>query len=163
MSKYDYLKKYLNPRDTKAGENAFYTVTSKQILDAEMMLSISFPKSLTEFWIEIGYGFFGASIPEKEIVQIYYSNRFVHPQDVVSILTEGVESGLITEQGLVFLKEGDIPIFEVEGFTSYLVMKPNSEHPDAVYDIDGSIIEDSLETFIWKLYHVSPTYYLNEL
>lgn len=162
MNKYEYLKRYLNPRDTKVGENAFYTVTSKQILDAEMMQGISFPESLTEFWREIGYGFFGASIPEKGIVQIDYSNRLIHPEDIVSILTEGVDSGLITEQGWEFLTEGDIPFFEVADFTRYFVMRPNSDYPNAVYRTNGKMIEDSLETFIWKLYHVSPTYYLDK-
>lgn len=84
------------------------------------------------------------------------------PEDIVSILTEGIDTGLITQQGLEFLNEGDMPIFEVADFTSYLVMRPNSEHPNAVYTTLGQIIEDSLETFIWKLYHVSPTYYLNQ-
>lgn len=163
MSKYEYLKKYRNPKDTKAGENSFYSVSAEKILTAEKALQKEFPKSLKVFWKDIGYGFFGASCKELGITQIDYSNRLLTPGNIVSILQEGEDSGLITEQGLEFLKGGDIPIFEVEGFTSYLVMKPNSDKPNAVYDIDGSIIEDSLETFIWKLYHVSPTYYLAKL
>jgi hypothetical protein len=51
----------------------------------------------------------------------------------------------------------------LSGTAPYLVMRPNSEHPNAVYRTNGSIIEDSLETFIWKLYHVFPTYYLDKL
>lgn len=160
MEKYGYLKKYINPKETTSYLNSFYPVKNASINLAEEKLNIIFPFELKKFWNEIGYGFFRSTSPEIGISDNNYSNRLVHPQDIVSILTEGIECGTITEQGLEFLNEGDIPFFEVEGFTSYLVMKPNTEHPDAVYDIDGRIIEDSLGKFIWKLYHVSPTYYL---
>jgi hypothetical protein len=160
MSKYDYLKKYMNPERTNSYLNSFHLVDKESILLAENTLNLQFPTTLKEFWEEIGCGFFRSTVPQLGLKDNTYSNRLVHPYDIVSILTEGVDSELITEQGMEFLKEGDIPFFEISDFTSYLVMKPNSEHPNAIYDIDGSIIEDSLETFIWKLYHVSPTYYL---
>jgi hypothetical protein len=163
MSKYDYLKKYVNPKDTNAGVNAFYKVAQEDVLKSEEELGIIFPQELKEFWKEVGYGFFGASIPEKSIVQIDYSNRLAHPEDIVSIITKGEDSGLITEQGLEFLNEGDIPFFEVADFTRYFVMRPKSDRPDAVYRTNGKMVEDSLETFIWKLYHVSPTYYLDKI
>jgi antitoxin YxxD len=163
MSKYEYLKPYVNPVDTEAGENSFYSVSKEKISESGKTLNRVFPESLKTFWREIGYGFFGATSPEIGLTQIDYSNRLLPPEDIVSILTEGVESGLITDQGFEFLNDGDMPIFEIADFTSYLVMKPNSDYPDAVYRTNGKMIEDSLETFIWKLYHVSPTYYLDKL
>lgn len=163
MSKYDYLKEYIIPRGTSKVGNTFYTITSSEVSEAEEKIGCKFSHKLVYFWLNVGAGFFESTSAEIGITQKYYSNRLLPPEDIVSILTEGEEGGLITEQGMEFLKEGDLPFFEVEGFTSYLVMKPNSEHPDAVYDIDGSIVEGSLETFIWKLYHVSPTYYLDNL
>ena len=162
MGKYDYLKKYVNIADSKANENSFYTVQPEEILEAEEKLTFNFPKSLKEFWLEIGYGFFRASIPEKNIQHAVWSNRLVHPLDIASIMLEGEDSGLITSEGIEMLQEGHMPFFEVGDSTSYLVMRPESDTPNAVYWYD-TLIEDSLETFIWKLYHESPIYYLNKV
>lgn len=162
MSKYEYLKKYINLLNKKTDANSFYKIKADEIEKSQKRIDDKFPEELKTFWLEIGYGFFRSTHSKIGITQIDYPNRLLPPEDIVSILTEGIDSGLITQQGLEFLNEGDMPIFEVADFTSYLVMRPNSEHPNAVYTTLGQIIEDSLETFIWKLYHVSPTYYLNQ-
>ncbi|MDP3641460.1 MAG: hypothetical protein Q8R43_03410 [Alphaproteobacteria bacterium] len=162
MGKYDCLKKYVNVSNRKADTNSFYLINVDEIEESKKRIEVNFSEELKEFWLEIGYGFFRSTSSEVGITQIDYSNRLLPPDDIVSILTEGADSGIITEQGLKFLKEGEIPIFEIADFTSYLIMKPNSDHPNAVYTTRGQIIEESLEQFIWKLYHVSPTYYLDK-
>jgi hypothetical protein len=166
MSKYEYLKKYQAPHDhiiETWHENSFIPVNLESIKKVEDNINIKFSEDLKEFWIEVGGGNLTTPIEPEIGYDCFYSNNLLFPGEIASILTKCSESGLITPEGMEFLKEGDIPFFEIADHVSYLVMRPNSDHPNAVYTTRGQIIEDSLETFIWKLYHVSPTYYLDKL
>jgi hypothetical protein len=163
MSNYDYLKKYIIPRWTSQDGNTFSQVNIVEILDAEKRLNTQFPEELKQFWIEIGTGFFEATSPEIGMHQNEYPNRLLPPDEIALILTEGAESGLITEEVLEYIDEEELPFFEICDHSSFLYIRPNSDKPNAVYGLGGDIVEDSIETFIWKLYHVSPTYYLDKL
>ena len=166
MSKYDYLKKYQAPHDHVVEtwrENSFIPVKGESIKSIEVNLNLQFPSALKEFWTEVGGG--NLTTPQDPPVgyECCHSNNFLFPKEIEAIFTHGSESRLITPEGMEFLQEGDIPFFEIADHVSYLVMRPTSEHPNAIYTTRGQILEDSLETFIWKLYHVSPTYYLDKL
>jgi len=166
MVKYDYLKKYLGPHNhiiETWRENSFLFLEEGEIENAEQTMGIKFPEELKDFWQEIGGGHI--TVSKKGATKdyaCYYANRILFPREIASILTQGIGSEIITEEGLEYLKEGDIPFFEIADHMSYFTMKPSSDNPNAVYDIDGKMIEPSLEQFVWNLYHVSPIYYLNK-
>ncbi len=158
MKKYDYLKKYIKPKNEEAGNNAFYPISEDEILKSEEKLKVSFPEELKEFWRNIGSGFLWSSVPEKGIVQRSYPNRFSPPSEIASILLEGAESGLISEEALELLGKEDVPFFNVLGF-DYICYK-TTDSKFRVYNL-GTKIADSLEEFVHRLYYESPTYYLN--
>jgi hypothetical protein len=56
------------------------------------------------------------------------------------------------------LEPGDLPFFEIGDSSSFLLMKLNSDNPNAVWDYDLTIC-DSFEEFIWRLYYESPSFY----
>jgi hypothetical protein len=166
MSKYSYLKKYQAPHDHVIEtwrENSFITASNTSILAVEKNLNILFPSDLKDFWLEIGGGNLTAPKEVSEDYECYYANNFLFPDEIALILTEGAESGLITEEVLEYIDEEELPFFEICDHSSFLYIRPNSDKPNAVYGLGGDIVEDSIETFIWKLYHVSPTYYLDKL
>lgn len=167
MSKYSYLKKYQAPHDHVIEtwrENSFIFLDINEIEEAENEVSFTFPIELKELWNEIGGGHLTVSYQGADDNYFCdYSNRILFPRDIAAILTEGAESGLITEEVLEYIDEEEIPFFEICDHSSFLYIRPNSDIPNAVYGLGGDIVEDSIETFIWKLYHVSPTYYLDKL
>jgi hypothetical protein len=75
MSKYEYLKKYINPEDPAPGTNSFYSLSKEKISESEKKLNKVFPESLKTFWIEAEYGFFEASSSEIRITQIVYYHQ----------------------------------------------------------------------------------------
>ena len=162
MGKYDYLKKYVNKSVSNGKENSFYTFDLKRIENCERKLGYTFPEELKEFWMEIGYGFFRSSVPEKGINQNDWTNRLATPDDIMEILLEGAESEMMVApayelyQGLK--REGDFPFFEIGDSYDFLYMNFNKP---GVYELDGNKIADSLEEFVNRLYYESPTYYLN--
>ena len=158
MKKYDYLKKYINSKDEEAGNNVFYPILEDEILKAEKKLGYTFPEELKEFWREIGSGFLWSSDPEKGIIQKTYPNRFSPPSEIASILLEGSESELISEEMLELLEEDEVPFFNITGF-DYLTYKTTDES-FKVYNLSIKVA-DSLEEFVHRLYYESPTYYLN--
>jgi hypothetical protein len=60
------------------------------------------------------------------------------------------------------LQVGDLPVFEIGDSSSFMIMKPLSENPNAVWYMGMEKIEDSFERFIWKLYHIGPSYYADD-
>lgn len=157
MKKYEYLKKFI--ADKPGGSpNWFGIITSEEIKEAEIRLGFEFPKSLKEFWLEVGYGFFKVSI--NGLINKDHVNRLCSPDQIADILLLKEESLLITDEGVEYLDKEDIPFFELADMASFLVMKPNSDKPDAVYR-SNLLIEEHFERFIWRLYHESPTFYLD--
>ena len=77
---------------------------------------------------------------------------------VADIMINGPESGLIIDSFYELLEPGDLPFFEIADSSSFLLMKPFSDNPNAVWDYDLKI-EDSFEKFIWRLYYESPSFY----
>ncbi len=165
MSKYGYLKKYQAPHDHVIEtwrENSFISVNLESIQKVETNLNFQFPQALKEFWIDVGGGNLTTPLDPPTDYDCVYSNTFLFPNEIALILTQGSDSGLIIPEVLEYMDESEIPFFEICDHSSFLYIRPNSDKPNAVYELGGDIVEDSLETFIWKLYHVSPTYYLNQ-
>lgn len=62
-------------------------------------------------------------------------------------------------EALELATPGDLPFLEVADSNYFLMMKPQSPHPNTVYDREGNLVEKEFRDFIWKLYHKSPGYY----
>ena len=96
------------------------------------------------------YNFYGKNeILPPHIAADYMLGKIEHPEEPEYYMSE-------TTYG--FLEPGDLPFFEIGDGSSFLLMKLNSENPNAVWDWDTKI-EDSFERFIWRLYYEDPGYY----
>jgi hypothetical protein len=162
MGKYDYLRKFINSTPDEPHRNYFGLITNEEIKEAEKRLGFDFPISLKEFWLEIGYGTLTTSINYTKSIN---NNRIFYPEQIADIMLLREESDYILPEAVEYInagyiKDDDIIFFEVGDMSSFLVMKPSSDKPDAVYDEIGTLIEEHFERFIWRLYYESPDYYL---
>ena len=158
MGKYDYLKPYVH--SSIEGHSWFMPVSDKEILEAEEKLTLSFPKQLKHFWQEIGYGALHTGLKN---IRCAHDNYIMSPNDVASIMLKEEGAPIvpyILDDWDYYFDEGEIPFFEIGDSSSFLVMKPNSEYPNGVYDMSGDLIEKDLETFIYNLYYWAPDYYI---
>lgn len=85
-----------------------------------------------------------------------YSNRLIPPHEVASIILKEEDSPMLLYLAEE-LPEDVIPFFEVGDSSDFIYMKKNDE---AIYLFGDQKIADSLEEFIYKLYHESPAYYV---
>ena len=159
MSKYSYLKKYVF---SKGEGNWFESVKKDDIDRVEHNLNLTFPSQLKEFYNEIGYGFLIEPFNKPIGYQFYATNRINSPNMVEDILMNGPESGLIVDDVYEDLQPGDLPFFEIGDSSSFMVMKLNSDNPNAVWYMGAEKIEDSFERFIYRLYHEDPAYYAKD-
>lgn len=173
MTKYDYLKRYINkPYESPSCHNYFGRVTAEEIMQVENKVNFKFPESLKEFWLEIGSGAIKQTI--NGVVDRSCNNYICSPTQIADLmyimskedgyLDEGELPELtvfMTPEACEYFEEGDLPFFEIGDSSSFLMMKPNSGKPEAIYNILGRIVAENMEQFIWKLYHESPTFYLN--
>ena len=159
MSKYDFLKQYVDfgkYSDIRPC-NWFSRIDEKTIFLSEKKIGYKFPKSLREFWLEIGCGML--RISSTGVVANSYSNAVLSPSEIASIILGEEDAPMLPDYRDDFVHEGDIPFFEVADSSDYLFMKRDSEAPDMIYGASGYILEEHFEDFIRKLYYESPTYY----
>ena len=157
-SKYEYLKKYINlDNPDREISTSFFPITEEEVIEAEKRLGFRFPEQLRNFYMEIGYGFFESN-HDRSVIQKDWPNRLLDPASLVDIKLLGYDSGQITSD--VEFAEEDLPFFEIANGNSFFCLKPQSAHPNRVYDADD-VVAESLEEFIWKLYYVSPIYYFD--
>ena len=155
---FEYLKKYINKKNTHPS-NSFYPIEKSEVEEQEKRLGIQFPDQLKIFWDEIGCGFL--KCPEKVPDGYKFGdvNRIGSPSDVVDMVLLGQDSGLILHDTWEQFKPGDLPFFEIGDAESFMVMKLNSDNPNAVWFMGYEKVEDSLEDFIHNLYYKGPSYY----
>jgi hypothetical protein len=137
--------------------NSFYPLELQDIENAEDRLGYKFPSQLRDFYLEIGYGFFDHTA-DKKIRQEVYANRLMDPCSVADIKLLGYDSGQIISE--VEFESNDLPIFEIADGANFLLMRPQSNNPNAVYGMLGELIESEFEKFIWRLYYENPTFYM---
>ena len=157
---YDYLLPYLaKENESSPDSNEFWPVSESDILKSEQKLGFSFPSQLRDFYKQIGYGFL--TYPHQYSSDYHFrgSNLIHAPISVADIAVEGPESGMIAESTYELLSPGDLPFFEIGDSSSFMIMKLNSDNPNAVWYMGAEKIEDSLEKFIWNLYYDDPSYY----
>ncbi|WP_425363837.1 SMI1/KNR4 family protein [Candidatus Tisiphia endosymbiont of Hybos culiciformis] len=164
MKRYNYLEKFINNSNTPAPRNSFTKTNFQDVKNAEDKLGFEFPESLKIFWLEIGSGVLSKSINGNSA--LCYANYILRPNEIADIMILKEESDYILPEAVEYIEEGyiksnDIIFFEIGDMSSFLVMKPGTDKPDAVYDMLGRLVEEHFEKFIWRLYHESPDYYLH--
>ena len=178
--KFSYLKEFLSPHPKFEGTNInwFYPVSEEEIVAAEKAAHISFPDQLREFYQEIGYGSLYAPYNAPKGYTAYMSNQILLPLVAAAFykplegdtwvpddgpIDAGDEGHYMDASSYEILEPGDLPFFEIADSTSFMVMKPHSANPNAVWYMGKEKIEDSFEKFIWNLYYESPVYWENKL
>lgn len=174
-NKYEYLKKFLPPHPEFDGTNRnwFYPVEKDEIEEANKKLGFDLPTELVQFYREVGYGSLYAPHDAPEGYTAYKANYIIPPSILVGLYKpleggnredeyEPVESEGYYMSGSTYkdLEPGDLPFFEICDGSSFLVMRPHSGSPNAVWTDLGDKVEDSFEKFIWRLYYESPEYHL---
>lgn len=174
---YDYLKKFNKEfyKDVDVvpwPSNLFYQISKEEIHESEVQLGYQFPPELRHFYETLGAGCL--VVPEK-IPQNYefYSTNEILPPLVVARFAKAIvdhrktpieepiecEDHWINDSALDLLTSGDLPFFEIADSSSFMVMKPQSDNPNAVWYMGYEKVEDSFELFIYNLYHKDPAYY----
>jgi hypothetical protein len=158
---YEYLKKYvLDGHEGSRLPNNFWNISQKEIEEFEQKVGIVIPSELKTFYQEIGYGFLTHPYKYDAEYDFCNTNRIIPPSDLEDIVLNRVESGLIMEATLELLSPGDLPVFEIGDSTDFMIMKPFSDNPNAVWYQGYEKIEDSFERFIYNLYYDDPSYYM---
>ena len=158
--KYSYLKKYVGQNDLKG--TFFLPVEESDIVEAESLLGCKFPDQLREFYAEIGDGILSCGEKYPEMHCLSCSNLILPPVTTANfargILEFENQDYYMAQSTYELLEPGDLPFFEIGDSTRFLLMKLNSDNPNAVWCYDIKI-EDSFEKFIWRLYYENPTFY----
>ncbi len=158
---FDYLKKYVSHNDLKG--TYFLPVFEEEISAAEKILGFDFPRELKNFYNQIGAGILSCGEKYPEMFAESVTNEILPPLVVANfskgiLLWEGQDHWM-SEDAYELLEPGDLPFFEIGDSSSFMVMKSNSDNPNAVWTDCGVKIEDSFEKFIWRLYYESPSFY----
>lgn len=162
---FEYLKPYCMQKiNLIAPFNSFGDLYEGELEEAENLLGREFPNQLRKFYKEIGCG----TLQKPDIVpkdyKFYGANEILPPLDVVNfskgiLFWEGQQHWM-AEPTYELLSPGDLPFFEICDSSQFLIMKLNSDNPNAVWTDCSTIkIEDSFEKFIWRLYYESPGFY----
>ncbi|USO01600.1 MAG: SMI1/KNR4 family protein [Alphaproteobacteria bacterium] len=170
--KYEYLMKFrYEPFATPVHKNFLSMPRLIDLKEAEEEIGYQFPSELREFY----QSFSGGRIRESKGGNLEdYNTSMILPPKVVATFHNAIIEALDTppdtpiecdgmymdDSILDMFEPGDIPFFDIIQGSRYLVLKPNSENPNAVWYMSNNIkIEDSFEKFIWNLYHKSPSYF----
>jgi antitoxin YxxD len=158
---YDFLKRYVGFNDLKG--TYFLPVKQEEIENAEKLLGKKFPSELQKFYQEIGTGILSCGEKYPEMYTDVY-NDVLPPHAAVNFALgitewEGQQNFIARDIVEEDLNPGDLPFFEIVDSCRFLIMKLNSDNPNAVWTISGIKIEDSFERFIWRLYYESPSFY----
>jgi hypothetical protein len=161
VENFDYLTPYVSPgkkTDLKP-RNWFYPLTETDIRDGEEKLGFKFPSQLRNFYQKIGYGSLKVPHNPPEGYK-FFSDNYINPPSILAdIILLGHDSGYISQDVLDFMEPGDLPFFHIADSCLFLMMRPNSDNPNAVYNQWGDLVEENFDQFIWRLYHESPTFY----
>ena len=167
---YSYLKPYChrpgnsnNPTALISPFNSFGELYDGELAEAERILGQPFPKELKDFYKEIGVGKLMKSHNSPSDYHFSAVNEILSPISAANfakgiLFWEGQENWM-AESAYEDLEPGDLPFFEIGDSCSFLLMKLNSDNPNAVWTHTGIKIEDSFEKFIWSLYYESPDFY----
>ncbi|HCI49101.1 MAG: hypothetical protein A2977_00455 [Alphaproteobacteria bacterium RIFCSPLOWO2_01_FULL_45_8] len=168
---YEYLKQFI-PGGSEVNDNWFLPLKSEEIVTAEQKLGVNFPSQLRSFYQEIGFGMLRSPEIPPAGYEFYNNNEILPPlvvahfsKEIIRFRTETIEGPAECEDHwmsnatLEMLEPGDLPFFEIGDSSRFLIMRPASHDPNAVWTPSHIKIEDSFERFIWRLYYESPWFY----
>lgn len=166
-NKYDYLRG--EPKKNSDGAidlsctNYFIPLEDIQIETAEKIIGMKFPSELREFYQEIGFGFLSTPHNPPDDYSFCNRNLILHPLAIArfkkgNLLNKDLDSYMSRDTHELLAKD-DLPFFEIGDSSSFMIMKPKSDNPNAVWYMGMEKIEDSLEQFIHNLYYKNPAYY----
>jgi hypothetical protein len=145
-SVFEKFKPYIGRHDLP---NDFYPVSLASITDAEERLGYSLPSELRAFYEEVGSGFFTIGVKDSERDPSLV-NRVVSPMGIVELLFD-TTCQYRPYEGFV---EGVLPFFDC-GEGTFLVLRPRSSNPNAVYwpsGVESQRITSSVISFFDELY-----------
>ncbi|CAO5682435.1 MAG: Antitoxin YxxD [Holosporales bacterium] len=147
--------------------NYFISLDQGILKEAESIIDMPFPSELKQFYQEVGYGNLSAPKDVPEGYCFYSRNMILHPLAIArfkigQLLNPDLDS-YMQQDVYEDLSPDDLPFFEIGDSSSFMIMKPKSDTPNAVWYMGMEKIEDSFERFIWRLYHESPGYYGNTI
>jgi hypothetical protein len=122
--------------------NSFYVVTEDEISEAERTLGFVFPKELRDFYIQIGYGFFGGSK--------YNVNRLMDPYSVRDFRLRQNDFEFYPDIELYDHYEDNKLIFFESDESALISIELSDKEKSKIYYYNTKIA-DSLEEFIEKI------------
>jgi len=164
---FKYLKPYCMPKGPLTSPyNSFGDLYPGELEKAEQLMGTRFPEQLRIFYLEIGIGCLQKPHIVPENYTFYGANEILPPL-VAANFSKGIlrwdgQDNWMSESIYELLEPGDLPFFEIGDSSSFMVMKPHSDNPNAVWYMGVEKIEDSFEKFIWQLYYEDPSYYAKD-
>ena len=163
---YDYLKQFI-PGGAGVNDNWFVPLPAGEIEQAEQQMGQQFPNQLRQFYQEIGFGMLRSPMNPPAGYRFYSKNEILPPLIAVDYMQGIIEhpdddAYYMSASTYEDLQPGDLPFFEIGDSSSFMVMKLNSDNPNAVWYMGAEKIEDSFERFIYRLYHEDPAYYAKD-
>ncbi|WP_409995877.1 SMI1/KNR4 family protein [Halomonas sp. DP4Y7-2] len=140
--------------DGNALSNEFWRVHEAQLREAENRMGINIPSDLREFYTTVGHGHLVRS--RHGVLQSDYFNSIV---DVEYLTRLWCRDDVCFQYDSEIFDERELPFFDM-GSYSYLVLRPRSENPNAVYfPYDKKPVCFSFCEFVSRLYQ-DTTFYL---
>lgn len=163
MEKFYYLKNYVGHNDLKG---TYFIPLNSRIIEkqAKRLPTSNFPEELKSFYSLIGHGILSCGIDHSTMRTRGILNEILPPNIAVDYMLGIIEhpdddAYYMSKYSYEDMEPGDLPFFEIGNGSSFMVMKLNSDNPNAVWYMGVEKIEDSFERFIWRLYHEGPDYY----
>lgn len=133
--------------------NRFERVGLDELRSAETTLGRDLPVPLRRFYLEIGAGSLRVSSDATAVRD--HPNRFLYPEEIAGLLSG--EHEWAPEEGF---DDGELPFFEV-GDKLFLVMRPGSSQPNAVFWPFGGLVEVEFARFVRRMYFEHPRYFVD--
>lgn len=106
---------------------AFWSVSSDQLMLFETKAGVKLPPELLTFYEQVGHG--RIQLSRNGEWAEFDLNIIVEPERLTSLFLRTDASFEIDTE---LVEDDDLPFFDI-GSHSYLVMRPNSADPDAIY------------------------------
>ncbi len=138
-------------------KNEFWGVKESELVSAEKCMGIQIPCELRNFYATVGYGHLVTS--RAGVSQGDYFNIFV---DLPRLCNLWLREEVSFQYDAELVDEGELPFFDI-GSYSYLVLRPYSTAPNAVYrPYDQKPIAGSFDEFVLRLYQDTIFYLSHE-
>jgi hypothetical protein len=153
--KFKSMKEKLRHKSLKRSQIYFFPVTADDIIDAQKIMGRKLPEPIVQFLLEIGTGVVRQSIKNK--LKPYTgvdSHGFFGPETMAELCKSSRWA-----QGGPPLGKNQLPFFDAPGFSYYVVHFDDSKCAIRERGDGKTVVEESLERFIYNMAHHGPAYY----